>query len=105
MWRLLFSLSIAVNAALLSFLAAAVFATYWVTPGEAQEGVGLTWAFTLPGTILVALAGALAHRTYVNTAGFRAAKLYLALVLGTSLLGPLVGYLALFALHTLHGSA
>ena len=53
----LYGVSLAVNSALLSFLA--LLLTAEIVKGEAAEGLGLMWFFGLPFLVLVAIVGQL----------------------------------------------
>ena len=65
MGRLTFVLSIALNAALASFLCVAVLATLFLDSGEEQIGWGLLWAFSVPGFLLFSLASLLVYPRYI----------------------------------------
>ena len=94
--RLGFIATIFVNAAILGFILAALYATYVEEPGERQLGWGLLWFFALPGMAATSIACAALYRAYLNIEkpALRTA-LYLALVVFATAAGPTISLAAL----------
>jgi hypothetical protein len=59
--RIAFMLSVALNAALASFLCVAAAATLLLEPGEEQEGWGLLWALSNPAFLLLSAVSLVAY--------------------------------------------
>ena len=100
--RIVFIISIAINAMLLTLIASGLIATYVVEPGEAQQELAVFWALSLPGTLAVAGVSGVAYRAYLRQARAASATVhYMLLVLGTALVGPSASYAIAIALLAL----
>ena len=86
----LFAASVFLNSALWQFLAVMALGTF-IYEGEAAEGVGLLWFFSLPVTFLVALPSAPLFEPFSKVAhtGTKIA-IYSGIVLGVAGLAPAV---------------
>ena len=89
--RVLFSASIAVNAAALSFIAVALVATFGFPDDlESAEGWGLVWFFSLPVILFLSALSSAAFRTYKDARTTLARALfYFGLVIAVAFLAPL----------------
>jgi hypothetical protein len=64
--RAAFSISIAINAAILSLITTAVLVTLFLEPSEESLGFGLIWAASLPLAVFLATLTVFAYPRYVS---------------------------------------
>ena len=93
MGRVAFTISIGVNAGLLSLIATAVLVTLLLEPSEEALGWGLAWAFSLPLVGLLAALASLAHPKYLSaTSSLQRVGLYCSLVVTVAGVASVAAY-------------